>query len=73
MSGNVWEWVSDGYGPYPTGSLVDPTGALGGAFHVVRGGSWRSAAQSLRVAARDYFTADSAFPDRGFRVALSAP
>jgi sulfatase modifying factor 1 len=33
MSGNVWEWVSDGYGPYPWP-------APGAPDKVYRGGSW---------------------------------
>jgi formylglycine-generating enzyme len=40
MSGNVWEWVWDIYGPYPSGPQINPTGATSGNKRVVRGCSW---------------------------------
>jgi sulfatase modifying factor 1 len=40
MHGNVWEWCSDWYGDYPTGSVIDPEGPPDGAYRVIRGGCW---------------------------------
>jgi formylglycine-generating enzyme required for sulfatase activity len=39
MHGNVAEWCQDGYGPYSSGSQVDPTVPGSGIYRVVRGGS----------------------------------
>ena len=38
MHGNVWEWVQDVYGDYPSGAVTDPTGASSGSNRVLRGG-----------------------------------
>ena len=42
MSGNVWEWVSDWYGPYAGSPSVDPKGPAAGKQHIIRGGSFES-------------------------------
>ena len=56
MSGNVWEWVWNGYGPYPkTKRLVtDPIGVNKNPLKVLRGGSWLSTESELRTSYRMY-------------------
>lgn len=55
MLGNVAEFCSDIYASdtYTKGSRLNPTGPGGDGEHVVRGGSFKSDALSLRVANRD--------------------
>jgi formylglycine-generating enzyme required for sulfatase activity/serine/threonine protein kinase len=52
MHGNVWEWCSDWYGPYPSGGVTDPPGAGTGYARVLRGGSWDSSQVACRSAHR---------------------
>ena len=56
MSGNVWEWVWDGYGSYPkTRRLIkDPTGQADTPLKVLKGGSWLSTPNELRTSYRMY-------------------
>jgi formylglycine-generating enzyme required for sulfatase activity len=69
MHGNLWEWTSDWYGPYPAGAAVDPHGAPLGTFRVIRGGSWFFDANSARCAIRyTHRPIDRGF-SLGFRVA----
>jgi formylglycine-generating enzyme required for sulfatase activity len=44
MSGNVWQWCLDLYGPYPTSAQNDPIGPSSTSDNArcVRGGSWLS-------------------------------
>ena len=52
MYGNVWEWCSDRYGDYPSGSVTNPIGPASGSFRVTRGGSWIGDGTYLRSAKR---------------------
>ncbi|WP_340076851.1 formylglycine-generating enzyme family protein [Leptobacterium sp. I13] len=52
MHGNVWEWVSDWYGPYPKEEITDPKGASYGKEKVLRGGSWYFGAENAKSSHR---------------------
>ena len=71
MLGNVWEWTSSVYQPYPYlyndgRESPDATGP-----RVVRGGSFGNDLTFLRAARRHYLDPDSALLNVGFRCALS--
>ena len=70
MHGNVWEWCSDWYGDYSSGSSSDPTGATTGVYRVFRGGSWLYGAHYCRSASRPGRTPVRRSYDLGFRPAL---
>ena len=72
MTGNVWEWVWDWYGDYPSGSTTDPTGAASGSSRVLRGGSWRDFSVYCRSAYRHGGAPDSRLNFLGFRVLRSS-
>ena len=70
MSGNLWEWCSDWYGSYGSGSQTNPQGPSSGSLHVNRGGGWFSNPDRCYVAHRSYDTPDHRDYSLGFRVAL---
>jgi formylglycine-generating enzyme required for sulfatase activity len=68
MAGLLYEMCQDWYGPYPTGSVIDPLGPSTGASPVLRGGSWLRPGLECRSANRlGYDPPDGAI---GFRVVL---
>jgi len=73
MAGNVAEWVEDWYSPtyYQWAPVRNPAGPNKNRkkMKVVRGGSWKSTASSLRVSARDKGNAESRQESVGFRCA----
>ena len=72
MHGNVWEWCSDWSGDYPSGSVVDPTGASSGSYRICRGGSWSNNARYCRSANRYRNAPGYRWYNLGFRLSLSS-
>lgn len=77
MSGNVWEWVSDGYSSSAyagAASARNPKGPSSGSLRVFRGGSFGVGdAAALRAAYRLYVAPSYAGDYLGFRCARSMP
>jgi formylglycine-generating enzyme required for sulfatase activity len=73
MAGNVWELTADRYGReyYAHSAQIDPQGASEGDEVVLRGGSWRSPAYTLRVTQRAALKRSDTQPDAGFRCAYN--
>lgn len=71
MSGNVWEWCQDCYGPYSRSAQTDPQGPSSGSYRVRRGGCWINNEVLCRSAKRDNDTPDYRNDDLGLRLALS--
>lgn len=68
MTGNVWEWCQDRYGPYPTGPVVDPQGPPSGDERVRRGGSWYGPGERIRCANRNFSHFANRYQTTGFRL-----
>jgi len=73
MAGNVWEWVADLYSAsyYSISPSSNPQGPDSGTDRVLRGGSWNSTSDYLRVADRDVFDPTHRDNNVGFRCAAS--
>lgn len=71
MSGNVWEWCWDRYGPYD-GTIRNPEGSAGGGVRVMRGGSWVHDGFNLGSAMRNWAVGTDKGVDSGFRIARDA-
>ncbi len=69
MLGNVWEWVNDWYGSYPSGAQTDPTGPVSATYRVVRGGSWYHVTNFVRSSNRYDAAPGNPYANVGFRVA----
>ncbi len=69
MSGNLWEWCSDAYGPYPATPQINPLAGSGSQF-VLRGGAWTYLPVYCRTVCRNAYDDTAASVSVGFRVAL---
>jgi formylglycine-generating enzyme required for sulfatase activity len=68
MLGNVWEWVQDWKGNYPSSHVTDPTGPPSGSMRVNRGCSWDSNDMYCRSAYRISDTPNVRSKVLGFRI-----
>ncbi|MEC7986554.1 MAG: SUMF1/EgtB/PvdO family nonheme iron enzyme [Myxococcota bacterium] len=68
ISGNVAEWVWDGYSPYPNHPVVDPKG-VDSLNRISRGGGWSDFSTDQRLDARSVDGIDWRFEWVGLRIA----
>jgi iron(II)-dependent oxidoreductase len=70
MIGNVWEWVSDTFSPYP-GFVCDPYKEYSqpyfGTKKVLRGGAWTTRGRLIRNTWRNFFMRQRRNLYAGFR------
>jgi iron(II)-dependent oxidoreductase len=75
MLGNVWEWTSTTFGPYPNferDAYHENSEQFFGSRKVLRGGSWASRGRLLRPTLRNYFAPERRDVFAGFRTCAVA-
>jgi sulfatase modifying factor 1 len=71
MSGNVWEWCKDLYGPYENVAQKNPKGANTGNHRPIRGGGYLFSSRSCHVWSRIGFLPEKLDHGLGFRIVLT--
>ena len=73
MTGNVFEWCADWFGPYPPYNQNNHKGASAGPDRVLRGGSYDAYPWACRVSYRRDASPVSRTADQGFRLVWVKP
>jgi len=68
MSGSVYEWCSDWYGPYEEKAVRNPKGPKKGTLKVTRGGGFMDAPEACRYTARVAEPVDFKYAYSGLRL-----
>ncbi len=71
MTGNVWEWTSSLFQPYPYRKNDGRENPNSTDNRVLRGGSWYGGSRNARAAYRLGDRPDHFYNDVGFRLALA--
>jgi formylglycine-generating enzyme required for sulfatase activity len=69
--GNVWEWCSDWFEPYPAAPLTDPVGPATSKYKLFKGGGWNQDVEYARASSRFMMSPSNGIHFVGFRMALS--
>ena len=71
MTGNVYEFCYDWYGPYSADPQTNPTGAATGEKHVLRGGCYHyDSKNDTNTNRHSYYTPDKGGASTGLRIVL---
>ena len=71
MTGNVWEYCYDWHTPYAAQAQTNPTGAVTGEKHVLRGGCYHYDSKNCTNTNRhSYYTPDKGGASTGLRIVL---
>ena len=74
LCGNVWEWTSSAYHPYPYApDALDEDPDVAAARRVLRGGSWYDNRDGARCACRDHYDPGVRYGDVGLRLVCVSP
>ena len=73
MLGDVWEWTASHYEPYPgyqplDGALVEYNGKFMDNQRVLRGGSFATPRDHLRITYRNFWAPETRFQATGIRL-----
>ena len=68
--GNVWEWVEDPFGPYPSGKVFDPEGSVYVGYQTVKGGCFNTKPYHSRPAYRGFTDPKEHWESYGFRLVM---